>query len=342
MKKLIVQIPCYNEEKTLPLTVADIPRKIPGIDKVEILIIDDGSSDKTVEVAREIGVDHIVSFPKNKGLARAFAAGLNACLRLGADIIVNTDGDNQYNGADIPKLIRPILEGRAEIVIGDRQVETIDHFSKTKIMLQKLGSWVVRKASSTDVPDTTSGFRAYSRDAALQINVTSDYTYTLETIISAGHRRMGIESVPISTNEKLRESRLFSSIRKYVSRSAATIIRIYTMYQPLKVFMGMGIFSMILGSIIGIRYLVFYFMGQGIGHIQSLILMAVLLIMGFQLIIFGMLADLIANNRKLNEQILTKVRKIDADINKGNSLYLSSMQKGIELIQLRRKTGESK
>jgi len=339
MKKLIVQIPCYNEEKTLPLTVADIPREIAGIDKVEILIIDDGSADKTIAVAREIGVDHIVSFPKNKGLARAFAAGLDACLRLGADIIVNTDGDNQYNGADIPKLIEPILEGKAEIVIGDRQVETIEHFSKTKILLQKLGSWVVRKASSTDIPDTTSGFRAYSRDAALQINVTSDYTYTLETIISAGHRRMGIESVPISTNEKLRESRLFGSIRKYVTRSATTIIRIYTMYKPLRVFLSMGTFLMILGLIIGIRFLIFYFKGQGTGHIQSLIFMAVFFSMGFQLVIFGMLADLIANNRKLNEKILTKVRKIDADIDKSNFLYLNNTRKGMELAQIRRKNG---
>jgi len=299
MKKLIVQIPCYNEENTLPLTVADIPREIPGIARVEIMIIDDGSTDRTVAVAREIGVDHIISFPQNKGLARAFATGLDACLRLGADIIVNTDGDNQYNGADIPKLIEPILKGKAEIVIGDRQVDSIEHFSKTKILLQKLGSWVVRKASSTDIPDTTSGFRAYSRDAALQINVTSDYTYTLETIISAGHRRMGIASVPISTNEKLRESRLFGSIRKYVTRSATTIIRIYTMYKPLRVFLSLGGIFMLLALVIGVRFLMFYFQGQGTGHIQSLILMTVFFSMGFQLIIFGMLADLIANNRKL-------------------------------------------
>ena len=336
MKKLIVQIPCYNEEKTLPLTVADIPREIPGIDKVEILIIDDGSTDKTIAVAREIGVEHIISFPKNKGLAKAFAAGLDACLRLGADVIVNTDGDNQYNGLDIPKLIKPILKGKAEIVIGDRQVETIEHFSKIKILLQKLGSWVVRKASSTDIPDTTSGFRAYSRDAALQINVTSDYTYTLETIISAGHRKMGIESIPILTNKKLRESRLFGSIRKYVTRSASTIIRIYTMYKPLRVFLSLGIFFMILGLVIGVRFLLFYLKGEGTGHIQSLILMAVLFIIGFQLVIFGMLADLIANNRKLNEKILTKVRKIDSYIDKNNFLYLKDMREDVELTNIKK------
>lgn len=319
--KLIVQIPCYNEEETLPITLADIPRDIPGIDKVEILIIDDGSNDRTIEVARDLGVDHIVSFPQNKGLARAFAAGLDASLRLGADIIVNTDGDNQYSGADIPKLVQPILQGQSEIVIGDRQVETIEHFSKTKIALQKLGSWVVRKASSTDVPDTTSGFRAYSREAAMQINVISDYTYTLETIIEAGHRRLGIESVPVGTNGKLRESRLFSSIRKYISRSAMTIVRMYTMYKPLRVFLGMGGLFITLGLLIGLRFIYFYYQGNGAGHVQSLILMAVCLLIGFQLQVFGLIADLIAANRKINEEILHRVKRLDVNANHDSGGY---------------------
>ncbi len=313
--KLIVQIPCYNEEETLPVTLAAIPRDIPGIDDVEILIIDDGSQDRTVKVAREFGVDHIVRFPQNKGLARAFAAGLDASLRLGADIIVNTDGDNQYNGADIPNLIQPIIDGKSEIVIGDRQVETIEHFSKSKIALQKLGSWVVRKVSSTNVPDTTSGFRAYSREAAMQINIISEYTHTLETIIEAGHRRLSIESTPVKTNGKLRESRLFSSIRKYISKSAVTIIRIYTMYKPLRFFLGLGLVFLFLGLAVGVRYLYFYFQGNGAGHVQSLILMAVLMLVGFQLQIFGLLADIIAANRKLNEEILTRVRRIDLNHN---------------------------
>jgi len=311
--KLIVQIPCLNEEKTLPVTIGDIPRSIPGIDEVEILIIDDGSSDRTVEVAKECGVNHIVKIPQTKGLANGFKAGIDACLRLGADIIVNTDGDNQYKGQDIPKLVQPILEYKAEMVIGDRQVNTIDHFSDTKKFLQKFGSWVVRLASATDVPDTTSGFRAYSRDAALKINVLSEFTYTLETIIQAGQKNIIVSHVPIGTNEKLRESRLFKSIRDYISRSVVTIVRIYTMYRPLKVFMRLGAILFGLGFLLGLRYLYFMFNESGQGHIQSLILTTILIVMGFQVWVFGLLADLISANRKLNEETLYRVRKLELD-----------------------------
>ncbi|MBU7008176.1 glycosyltransferase family 2 protein [Phosphitispora fastidiosa] len=311
--KLIVQIPCLNEEKTLPVTVGDIPRSIPGIDELEILIIDDGSTDRTVEVAKECGVNHIVKIPQTKGLANGFKAGIDACLRLGADIIVNTDGDNQYKGQDIPKLIQPILEHQAEMIIGDRQIDTIDHFSHTKKFLQKFGSWVVRLASATDVPDTTSGFRAYSREVALKINVLSEFTYTLETIIQAGQKNITISHVPIGTNEKLRESRLFKGIREYVSRSIITIVRIYTMYRPLKVFMRLGAILFGLGFLLGLRYLYFMVTESGEGHIQSLILTAILIVMGFQIWVFGLLADLISANRKLNEETLYRVRKLELD-----------------------------
>jgi len=309
--KLIVQIPCLNEEKTLPLTVRDIPRSISGIDKVEILIIDDGSTDRTVEIARKCGVDHIIRITKTKGLANGFKVGIDACLRLDADIIVNTDGDNQYKGQDIPKLIQPILNRQAEMVIGDRQIDTIEHFSDTKKFLQKFGSWVVRLASATDVPDTTSGFRAYSREAATKINVLSEFTYTLETIIQAGQKNIVVSHVPIGTNEKLRDSRLFKGIREYVSRSIITIIRIYTMYRPLKVFMRLGTLLFGLGFLLGLRYLYYFLTGTGQGHIQSLILTAALLMMGFQTWIFGLLADLISANRKLNEETLYRVRKLE-------------------------------
>ncbi len=311
--KLIVQIPCLNEEKTLPITVKDIPRNIPGVEKVEILIINDGSTDRTVDVARELGVDHIVHIPKTKGLANGFKSGLDACLRLGADIIVNTDGDNQYKGSDIPKLIQPILEHKAEMVIGDRQIDTISHFSDTKKFLQKFGSWVVRQASATDVPDTTSGFRAYNREAALKINVLSEFTYTLETIIQAGQKNIIVSHVPIGTNGKLRESRLFSSIGQYIKRSMGTILRIYTMYRPLRVFLRLG--SLLFGSgvLIGMRYIYFLIQGGGQGHVQSLILSAILIMLGFQVSVFGLMADLIAANRKLNEETLYRVRKMELD-----------------------------
>jgi len=314
--KLIVQIPCLNEEETLPLTVKDIPRQIDGIDEVEILVINDGSTDRTVEVAREIGVNHIISFTKNKGLAKGFMAGLDACLRFGADIIVNTDADNQYCGADIPKLIQPIIEGKADMVIGDRQIDTIEHFSYTKKKLQRLGSYVVRRASGTNIPDTTSGFRAYNREAALRLNVISDFTYTLETIIQAGKKQIALTSVPIGTNEKLRESRLFSSVWKYVKLSTSTIIRIYAMFEPLKTFSYIGAGIFFLGILLGLRYLYFYFSGSGAGHIQSVILAAVFLLLGFQILVVGLIADLIASNRRLIEDLLYRIRKLELS-NKG-------------------------
>ncbi|HEY53871.1 MAG TPA: glycosyltransferase family 2 protein [Caldilineae bacterium] len=309
--KLIVQIPCLNEEETLPATVADIPRVIAGIDQVELLIIDDGSNDRTVEIARALGVEHIVRFTQNRGLAAAFAAGLDACLKLGADIIVNTDGDNQYAGADIPKLIAPILAGEADIVIGDRETDTIAHFSPAKKRLQKLGSWVVRQASGTTIPDTTSGFRAYSRDAALRINITTDYSYTLETIIQAGKQHLAVGHVPVGTNPKLRESRLIGSIWSYLRRSATTIVRVYTMYEPLRVFVSAGILLLLGGLALSLRYLYFVTIGEGKGHVQSVIIAAVLFIAGFQVIVIGLMADLIAINRRLSEDILLRVKRLE-------------------------------
>lgn len=317
--KLIIQIPCFNEEETLPITIRDIPKKIPGIREVEVLIIDDGSSDNTVETAKRLGVNHIVRFPRNRGLAEAFKAGIDACLKLGADIIVNTDADNQYKGSDIPKLIAPILNGSYEMVIGDRKTDTIEHFSSTKKFFQKFGSSVVRKLSRTDVPDTTSGFRAYSRDAALKLNVVSEFTYTLETIIQAGHKKIAVGHVEIGTNGKLRESRLFKGIFNYMRRSAKTIIRIYTMYRPMRVFMTAGLISALIGILIGVRFLFFYFGGSGSGHIQSLILVAVLLIIGFQLGTLGLIADLISSNRKLLEDVLYRVKKLELNAHGENS-----------------------
>ncbi len=311
--KLIIQIPCYNEENTLPATLADLPREVAGVDTVEWLIIDDGSSDRTVEVARKHGVDHVVRHTGNKGLARAFKTGLDACLRLGADVIVNTDGDNQYNAADIPALVAPIVRGKADMVIGDRQTDKIAHFSWSKKRLQKLGSWVVRQASNTDVPDTTSGFRAFSRAGAMRINVVSDFTYTLETIIQAGRKNIAVSHVPIRTNDKLRESRLFGSIPAYIAQSMSTIVRIYTTYQPLKVFMTIGVVMFLAGFALGARFLYFIFVGQGDGHVQSLLLAVLLMSLGFQTGLTGLLADLIANNRKLVEETLWRVRQIEFD-----------------------------
>jgi len=314
--KLIVQIPCLNEEETLPATVADIPRAIPGVEQVELLIIDDGSTDHTVEIARALGVEHIVRFTQNRGLAAAFAAGLDACLNLGADIIVNTDGDNQYAGADIPKLIAPILAREADIVIGDRETDTIAHFSPAKKRLQKLGSWVVRQASGTTIPDTTSGFRAYSRDAALRINITTDYSYTLETIIQAGKQHLAVAHVPVGTNPKLRESRLIGSLWSYLRRSAATIVRVYTMYEPLRVFVTVGVLLLVGGLALSMRYLYFVTTGEGKGHVQSVIIAAVLFIAGFQVIVIGLMADLIAINRRLSEDILLRVKRLELSVQK--------------------------
>lgn len=291
----------------------DIPRQIEGIDEVEVLIIDDGSRDRTVNVAKEIGVDHIVRNTCNKGLARTFFEGLNASLRLGADIIVNTDGDNQYEGQDIPKLIAPILKGEADIVIGDRQIDKCLHFSPTKIGLQKIGSFVVRLLSHTDLPDTVSGFRAFSREAAMQMNIVSHFSYTIETVLQAAKKVLAVTSVPIGTNPKTRESRLFKNIPSFLKRSAITMIRIYTMYSPLKVFTYIGCLCIIGGLIPSVRFLIYYFMGQGTGHIQSLILAAILFVVGFQVLMIGLVADIISFNRRLIEETLLRVRHIELD-----------------------------
>lgn len=312
--KLIIQIPCLNEETTLGVTFNDLPRHISGIDEIEYLIIDDGSSDRTADVARELGFHHIVSFKQNKGLAYAFMAGLDACLHLGADIIVNTDADNQYCGADIEKLVQPILENKADIVIGERPIDQIEHFSWKKKVFQHIGSWVVRVASGTNIPDTTSGFRAYSREAALRTNVINEYTYTLETIIQAGHDKIAITSVPIRTNAELRPSRLFSSMWRYIKRSSTVIIRSFIMYRPLRFFMTLGVLLFLVGFLIGVRFLVFFFAENSAGHIQSLILAAILIIMGIQSIIAGLLSDLIASNRKLLEDVQYRIRKIETSV----------------------------
>lgn len=311
--KLIIQIPCFNEEETLGITYRDLPRKIEGIDEIEYLIINDGSKDRTVEVARELGFHHIVSFKQNKGLAKGFMAGLDACLHLGADIIVNTDADNQYCGEDIEKLVRPILDGKADIVIGERPIDSTEHFSWKKKKFQHLGSWVVRVASGTDIPDAPSGFRAFSREAALRINVTNEYTYTLETIIQAGHDKIAMTSVPIRTNGETRPSRLFSSMWRYMKRSASVIIRSFMMYQPLRFFTLIGGILFLAGVALGMRYLVFLAAGTSSGHVQSLILAAILMIAGVQTIVTGMLSDIIAANRKILEDIQYRVRKLECE-----------------------------
>lgn len=309
--KLIVQIPCYNEEKTLPFTLGDIPRKIEGVDETEILIVDDGSTDRTLEVAKELGVDHIVRNTCNKGLARTFFVGLDACLRLGADIIVNTDGDNQYKGEDIPKLIAPILAGKYDIVVGDRQTDKIPHFSFTKKKLQKIGSFVVRILSETKTPDAVSGFRAFSRDAAMQLNVVSPHSYTIETIIQAGKKHLAVGSVPIGTNPATRKSRLFENIPHFLERSVSTIIRVYSMYQPLRVFFIIGCICILAGLIPSVRFLIRYIKTGGTGHIQSLILASIMLFAGFLAMMIAILGDLISFNRKLIEEVLYRVRAIE-------------------------------
>ena len=309
--KVVIQIPCYNEEKALPITLDALPRSLPGVDEVEWLIIDDGSTDRTVEVALAHGVDHIVSFTNNQGLARAFMAGLEASLRAGADIIVNTDADNQYCADDIPKLIEPILSGKADIVVGSRPIAEIEHFSPIKKILQKLGSWVVRVASKTNIPDAPSGFRAISRDAAMRLNVFNEYTYTLETIIQSGQKGMAITSVPIRTNKDLRSSRLVKSISSYISQSILTIIRIFMTYRPLRFFAIPGIISFSLGMLISLRFLYFYLTGNGSGHIQSIVLAALLLGTGFFLCVVGLIADLIAVNRKLMEKLDWRVQQVE-------------------------------
>lgn len=312
--KLLIQIPCYNEAETLEIALNDLPKTLQGIEEIEYLIINDGSRDNTVEVARNWGVHHIVSFPRNKGLARGFMAGLDAALRQGADIIVNTDADNQYCGEDIAKLIRPILDGEAEVVIGERPIDDTEHFSPLKKKLQHLGSFVVRKASKTDIPDAPSGFRAYSRDAAMHMNVVNEYTYTLETIVQAGRNRMAITSVPIRTNPELRSSRLFNSMASYVKRSMMTILRAFMMYRPMLCFTLVGAVPFLVGLGIGIRFLVFYFTTGGSGHVQSLILACTLMILGFMTCIIGLQADVIAANRKILEDVQYHLRRLEYDI----------------------------
>ncbi len=311
--KLIIQIPCYNEESTLEIALNALPRQIDGIDEIEYLIINDGSSDRTVEVARAWGVHHVVNFKRNRGLARGFSAGIEEALRQGADIIVNTDADNQYCGEDIAKLVEPILSQKADIVIGERPIDAISHFSPLKKKLQHLGSWFVRVASDTDIPDAPSGFRAISRDAAMRLHIINEYTYTLEMIVQAGREKIAITSVPIRTNEELRPSRLFQSIPSYIKKSGLTIIRAFMMYKPLKFFGILGSIPFLLGVLVGIRYLIYLYMDPQTGHIQSLILAAVLLLTGVQTFVVGLHADLMAANRKMLEEVKYHIKKIEYD-----------------------------
>jgi len=309
--KLIIQIPCLNEEESLPKTIADLPKSIDGIDTIEILVINDGSTDRTVEVAKQCGVNHIVSFTKQKGLARAFSTGLDEALKAGADIIVNTDADGQYKGEDIPRLIKPILEEQADIVIGNRDIENIKQFSWIKKRLQRIGSTVVRHLAGSTIADATTGFRAYNREAALNLNIISNYTYTLESIIQAENKDLAIANITISTNRVLRQSRLFTSIPEYLKRSIVTIIRIYSMFNPFRLFTTIGVGIAGVGVLIGSRFVYYYLLGAGEGKIQSLILAIALLIIGFQTLIVGLLADLISANRRLIENTLLRVKKIE-------------------------------
>ncbi|MBZ0165278.1 MAG: glycosyltransferase family 2 protein [Candidatus Omnitrophica bacterium] len=309
--KLIIQIPCLNEAESLPATLAALPKEIPGVDQIEILIIDDGSTDNTSAVARQNGVQHVVRLTKRKGLAIVFATGLDACLKRGADIIVNTDADGQYKGEDIPRLIQPILEGQADIVIGNRDIENVQQFSWIKKRLQRLGSWVVSQLAQSTVKDTTTGFRAYNREAALRLNIISNYTYTLESIIQAEHKSLAVANITINTNHVDRPSRLFSSIPEYIKRSFVTIVRVYAMFNPFSLFIRLGSFFLLISGILGVRFVFDYLTTGGEGKIQSLILMAILSIIGFQLVIVGILADLISANRRLIEDMLLRVKKIE-------------------------------
>jgi glycosyltransferase involved in cell wall biosynthesis len=323
--KLIIQIPSYNEQDQLPLTLSCLPREVPGFDQVEWLLIDDGSTDATIEVARNHGVDHIVRLTNNKGLAAAFQAGIDAGLKLGADVIVNTDADNQYNADDIPKLVAPIVRGEADMVIGDRQIGSIEHFSPLKKGLQRLGSWVVRHASSTAVPDTTSGFRAYNREAALQIQVVSKFTYTLETIIQAGKLLVAVDHVPVRTNPKTRESRLFPSMGSYVRRNILSIFRIYSQYEPLRVFWGGAAVLGLAALAVFVRFAIYFFQDlgsrHGTGHVQSLIAGAVLLIAAMLLAALGVIGDLLAAQRLLSQRTYERVRRIELALGIAPSHY---------------------
>ena len=313
MKKLIIQIPCFNEEEALPVTLQELPRQVEGFDSVEWMIINDGSSDRTVEVARSLGVDHVVGFAKNRGLAKGFSLGIESALALGADVIVNTDADNQYCAADIPALVKPILEGKAEMVIGTRPIDSIEHFSWSKKKLQKLGSWMVRKVSGADVPDAPSGFRAISRDAALRLNVFTPYTYTIETIIQAGQKNLPVVTVPIRVNEDLRPSRLVKSIPSYIKKSIFTMLRVFVFYRPFKFFMTIGASFFTLGLLLGVRFLFKFLAGEGSGHIQSVVLAGVFLGIGFQTGLVAFLADLLSVNRQMLEDVQYRLRKNDID-----------------------------
>jgi glycosyltransferase involved in cell wall biosynthesis len=320
--KLIIQIPCLNEEATLPATIADLPRQIEGIDEIELLVIDDGSTDRTVEVAREHGVDHIVRLTNNKGLAAAFQAGLDASLKLGADIVVNTDADNQYRGADVAKLVAPVLAGEADIVVGDRQVPSIDHFSGSKKALQKVGSWVVRRLSGTEIADATSGFRAYNREAALGLLVVDNFTYTLESLIQAGKMLVAVDQVEIATNPQTRESRLFDSTGSYVRRNALSILRIYARYEPLRVFASAGLVVFALAIAAWMPFLIDWIVnGDSAGHVQSLILGAVLFIAAVQLLALGVIGDLLAGQRVMTQRVFERVRRVELSLDVEPSHY---------------------
>ena len=313
--KVIIQIPCLNEEETLPATLADLPRELPGVDEIETLVVDDGSTDATVEVARECGVDHIVSLPSNRGLANGFQAGLDACLKLGADVIVNTDADNQYRGEDVALLVAPIVDGQAEMVVGDRVVAGIAHFSPAKKALQAFGSWVVRRLSGTGVTDATSGFRAYSREAALQLVVVDNFTYTLESLIQAGKTRIAVDEVPVRTNPKTRESRLFDSTGGYVRRNGLAILRIYTRYEPLKVFSILAAIAFVAAIAAWMPFLTDWILnGDRDGHIQSLLLGAVLFIASVQLFALGIIGDLLAGQRVMTQRVFERVRRVELEI----------------------------